>query len=291
MTAVSGTVYDSGGAPAVGRSVRAYRRDTGALLGSAVTTDGEAIPGDPSFSLVQLLLPMASNFNDAGPQSRAVTISAGTPTIESGKGDFDPGDFLQVSDVADIRFGSSDWCVEGYFTPEVGGGGFAAFYRKGENTSGGIQLCVRTDGVTIRQNGTSDTSASVTISSETHVAFVCQDGTIRCYTGGVQQFTVARGVSFTSDDTLYIGAASSNSSFSFRGQIRGFRVTIGENRYPDGTTFTPPSLPLLGAAVPATDPGSYTVDTGAYTDEVQVVCLDDDAGTLENDLILRTFPV
>lgn len=274
------------------RTVRAYRRDTGALLGEVNSSDGNPIAGDDDFASVQLLLPMDEDFDDAGPQSRTVTISSGTPTIESGKGDFDPGDFLQVSDVADIRFGSSDWCVEGYFMPEAGGGGFAAFYRKGENTSGGIQLCVRTDGVTIRQNGTSDTSASVTISSETHVAFVCQDGTIRCYTGGVQRFTVARAVSFTSDDTLFIGAASSNSSFSFRGQIRGFRVTIGENRYPDGTTFTPPSLPLpQNADMPATPAGSYEINCGAYTGEVQVVCLDDDAGTLENDLILRTFPV
>jgi hypothetical protein len=37
MPTISGTVYDSSGAAAAGRTVRAYRRDTGALLGEATT--------------------------------------------------------------------------------------------------------------------------------------------------------------------------------------------------------------------------------------------------------------
>lgn len=39
----------------------------------------------------------------------------------------------------------------------------------------------------------------------------------------------------------------------------------------------------------ATPDGGYTLTT-SYTGEVQVVCLDDDAGTVENDQVLRTIP-
>ncbi|MFM2254180.1 MAG: hypothetical protein RJB68_2517 [Pseudomonadota bacterium] len=40
MPNISGTVYDSGGSPAGGRVVRAYRRDTGALLGETASSSG-----------------------------------------------------------------------------------------------------------------------------------------------------------------------------------------------------------------------------------------------------------
>ncbi len=46
MTTISGIVRDSSGEPVAGSTVMAYRRDTGALLGSAVSSDGVTDPPD-----------------------------------------------------------------------------------------------------------------------------------------------------------------------------------------------------------------------------------------------------
>jgi hypothetical protein len=47
---------------------------------------------------------------------------------------------------------------------------------------------------------------------------------------------------------------------------------------------------LLGETLSSVVSGAYSL-TVAYTGEVQVVLLDDAAGTIENDQILRTTPV
>lgn len=47
---------------------------------------------------------------------------------------------------------------------------------------------------------------------------------------------------------------------------------------------------LLGSATSSALTGVYTF-TDAYAGEVNVVLLDDAAGTIENDQILRTIPV
>lgn len=47
---------------------------------------------------------------------------------------------------------------------------------------------------------------------------------------------------------------------------------------------------LLGSAQSSGITGAYSITT-AYTGEVQIVMLDDTAGTIENDQILRTIPV
>lgn len=47
---------------------------------------------------------------------------------------------------------------------------------------------------------------------------------------------------------------------------------------------------LLGETTSAATTGAYSM-TVSYSGEVQVVCLDDDAGTTYNDLIARTTPV
>ena len=58
MPTISGTVYDHTGAAAAGRIVRVYRRDTGAFLGSATSSDGNAIAFDEHYASVPLLMHM-----------------------------------------------------------------------------------------------------------------------------------------------------------------------------------------------------------------------------------------
>lgn len=48
---------------------------------------------------------------------------------------------------------------------------------------------------------------------------------------------------------------------------------------------------LVGSGLSDGATGAYSINVGDVTGEVQVIALDDVAGTLENDLILRTTPV
>lgn len=48
---------------------------------------------------------------------------------------------------------------------------------------------------------------------------------------------------------------------------------------------------LVGETTSDATTGAYSKNVGFLANEMQVVCLDDAGGTLENDLILRTYPV
>jgi hypothetical protein len=48
---------------------------------------------------------------------------------------------------------------------------------------------------------------------------------------------------------------------------------------------------LLGEATSHPTTGAYSIDTAGHAGEVQVVMLDDIAGSIENDQILRTMPL
>ena len=80
-----------------------------------------------------------------------------------------------------------------------------------------------------------------------------------------------------------------NNGESFKGYVDSIRLTKGFARYTEN--FAPPTSEFLrGEGIPACAFGEYAL-TVPYSGEVQVICLHDDAGPLQNDLVLRTFPV
>ena len=162
----------------------------------------------------------------------------------------------------------------------------------------------------------------ITIGQWHHIAFVKNGLVYTLYVDGVSR---ASGTAASHPPTglttqTYIGALSPT-TFFVNGHIDDLRVTKGVARYT--SNFTPPAAPfpdgafqvsgtvLDGSGSPVARTvrayrrdtgaliGSTTSDgsTGAYaitsptSGEVQVICLDDDADTLENDLIHRAIPV
>ena len=100
---------------------------------------------------------------------------------------------------------------------------------------------------------------------------------------GTQTISGAR---YADSGPLCIGAFSSGIAglYGYLGQVR---ITPGVVRPTAIPTEPFPDMPSSGRIMPL---GEYYFATN-YTSEVQVVCVDDASEPLENDLILRTFPV
>jgi hypothetical protein len=125
MPTITGMVYDEDGQPAPGRIVRAYRRDTGALLTAVETGDGseQSIPDDPNYASVSLLLHMdgtngSTVFTDLSPVPKVVTrfgdaqISTAQSKFGGSSAYFDgTGDYLTVASSADFGFGTGDFTI------------------------------------------------------------------------------------------------------------------------------------------------------------------------------------
>lgn len=307
MTTISGSVLDVAGNPAAGRTVRAHRRDTGVVIGSATTHDGvNPQNADPSYSSVGLLLHgnganNSTTFTDSGPDARTVTRNGANVVISTTQSKYGgasirlpggSGDYLTAASNADFDFGAGDFTIE-----------FWAYATKSQPLdflnfiSGGTTRLL----VYINGNELSfwDTSAGVNTqvayswpssgASWVHFAF-CRSGTsLRMFANGVLLTTGTYSASTPSGCDVHIGRTwTGGAGREFGGYIDDLRITKGVARYT--AAFTPPAtqLPAAGTLLSA---GDYSIDCGSYTDEVQVVCLDDSGGTLENDLIHRAIPV
>lgn len=311
MGVVSGVVKENG-TPVPGRVVRAYRRDTGALLGSAVSSDGVVIPGDPDYPSVALLLPLngaagGASFTDASAAPKTVTVAGSvahsneqTPFAGMTSAKFSGGASTLLASDSSFAFGTGNFTIEAlvYLTSNDDGG-FGNLATSSNSGGQGVAFWLTGAGsfrVRIGQSvaGQFDDimgSGAFPTGVWRHVA-VTRDGTgangVKIWMHGElnAQGTSARSINMAS---FAVGRAyPSESSGGTSGYISNVRVTPGLARYT--SAFTPPAAPFptsLGG-----DPGplgSYSIST-SHTGEVQVVCLDDDAGTTYNDLIARTTP-
>lgn len=306
MPTISGTVYDDAGAPAAGRIVRAYRRDTGALLGEVVTSDGLPVPGDENYNSVSLLLRFdgangSTTFTDLSPSPKTVTVRGNTKisTAQSkfggSSGYFDGNvDFLYAEDSVDWDFGVYDFCVETWclFLSHTTTQTLVGNYQK-ENGTIGWTLQYRSDAAGLRFGygdvGLIDVPWTPVDGTWYHIAAAREGNALRVFVNGVLLKTVTNSTNISgSTAPLLIGSLyfTSNIQF-FNGHFDDLRITKGVARYT--ASFTPPTAPhydrLPADATPA---GSYSITT-AYTGEVQRIVLDDDAGDLYNDLIDRVI--
>lgn len=304
MPTVSGTVYDSTGATAAGRVVRAYRRDTGALLGTAVSSDGTVYGvGDSDWTSVQLHLKFngsngSTTFTDSSPTPKTVTpsgnaqLSTAWVKYGSASGLFDgTGDFLTVTHQSGMTFGTSAFCIRAWINPTAPAVAFRGIFGNGSgagqldfhvNSSGSLRVYANGGGINL-------TGGALSAATPAHVEFTHDgSGTYKIFKDGVQTATVTTtAIDFNSTANWLVGG-NTTASHAY-GYFDDMQVTIGAARHT--SAFTPPIEELLTYAPSLLSHGQYQVDLAAYTGEVYVVCLDDVAGTTENDLILRTTGV
>lgn len=327
MPAVGGFVFDSSGAP-VDREIRLYRRDTGELLGKTRSSGGA---GDPHYANVSLLLHCdgadgSTTFTDSSATPKAVTaigdarISTAQTLFGGSTGYFDgTGDALSVANSSALDFGTGDFTIEcwvyiaGNSAPDIDGNrSFAIVSPWGESNVSGYLLAITgnssTTGIGINFDSWSAGSttagtfyraaATVTQGAWHHIAATVQAGVRRLFLDGVQLSATQSnfGAGYAGFETfgrpLCVGGTF-NAQYPMRlnGHLRELRITKGLARYT--SDFTPPSTPfldILSGAGGTLAFGEYYLAT-THTGEVQVVCMDDANGPLENDLILRTFPV
>jgi hypothetical protein len=280
MPTISGTVLDDAGDPAAGRVVRAYRRDTGELLGSTLagTTYATLNPSDKAAISVlsnnNLTFTVSNNDATAG----IYYMVRGTQGVSSGKWYWETAIFgagsggntyytsgaLLRSDYALVSPNTSTY--PGSTAISVGGPFHMSDVKTYQNAVGSAAL------------------GSATAAGTTRLLRHRLDmdaGTYEQALDGGSWVTVATGLTGTYFPSLMFREGTSGGA---AGQSAAATANFGASAF----SYEVPSG--FNAGVFVLTGGAYTITT-AHTGECNVICLDDAAGTVYNDLILRTTPV
>jgi hypothetical protein len=189
---------------------------------------------------------------------------------------------------ADFNFGTADFTIE-WWEYATSLSTYQNLFDRGGLTAGGLLI----------QSGNGDGKYGVYVSNATvliessaktlnvmqHHALVKDSGMMRKYRDGVQTGSRASAVNITSTDALCFGAYL-NGTFAVASIMDDLRITKGVCRYPNGTTFTPPTaafpdppLPIVtwnnadkGGAVALTNSNlvaSRTPDSSNYFSDVR----------------------
>lgn len=159
------------------------------------------------------------------------------------------GDYVTTASHADFGFGTGDFTIEGW-TNRSGGltdramvdtrsavnTGIAVYATVTSGGNGGLAVASNT-AVLAKAAGIPATGAWY------HWAVVRQSGTLRGYQDGIQVLSVADSRTYASASHCYIGTMY-NGTQGMAGKVDDVRITKGVCRYPDGTTFTPPTAPF-----------------------------------------------
>lgn len=317
MPYISGTVRDDSGATVV-RTIRFYRRDTGALLGST-DSSGAAVQGDQHFDKVSMLLHMdgadgSTTFTDSSSTPKAQTVAASGVALSAAQSKFGGvsalfnGGYIWFGAAGDAALapGLQDFCIEAWCY-DTGGGNRRVLF--GNSAAGGpgatMSVLLRTNGTFSATVTTADAvqhnispSTPTPLNQLYHLALVRSGTALKLFLDGTEigsatgvTGSVSAGAGRFALGSLgeYLGYGGEY-GVQWMGHVDDFRYTIGVARYT--ANFTPPTtaFPDTDITVPARALGEYHFPTD-YTGEVAVVCLDDSGGALENDLILRAYAV
>ena len=165
----------------------------------------------------------------------------------------DTSDTLRTSDSSDFTFGTNDFTIEAYVRRTRQGDDEWFFIQSdgtSANTSIGLHfwsssygdvnkptMRMRIGGSNYDTNGTTVTVANTWY----HIAGVRQGNTFRIYVNGVQEGTTTNSGAIHDPTTPFvIGAVNSGGSAGLKGYMDQIRIS-NVCRYPDGTSFTPPT--------------------------------------------------
>lgn len=303
MPTITGYVDDAAGAPAEGRTVRVYRRDTGALLASGVT--GPAAEGvrDASFSSVAALLPMngtagSTTFTDVKGNVWTPAGGAQISTAHSffgvGVGVFDGDARVITPDSAELRMATGDFTIE-FLVRFTAVGVNHVIVNKGVDTGNfAYQVWVNTAnqfgfrGAVVGGGSVGlDILGGAAAAGVDYFMSARRSGDVFTLhvNGSLIGTQTISGARYADSGPLCIGAFS-NGVAGLQGYLGQVRITPGVVR----STSTPvaPWLTTGAASTPELLAGQYSIST-SYVGEVQRIVLDDDAGTLHNDLIDRVM--
>lgn len=273
MTTISGTIYDVNGDLAVGRVVRAYRRDNGALLGSATTSDGLAVspPGFKSATIDGLGAVADGDlvilFFLAAGTSAPSAPTGWTRILNTTEGNsYAVAVYTSVYSASNaVPNGTNFPVANGYFLTMVYQGPATVHQigAMGENTGGTVVAPALTSDTSAqshligwassRDNGTTDITASGSM-------------TRRLYATSMAFF----------DAALFEESGVQSGSRTFTRNATSFN-------------FVGVLLEVKSSVAPLPE-GEYLIDCGGYTGEVQRIVLDDSGDPLLNDLIDRVIP-
>ncbi|MBP8282657.1 MAG: LamG domain-containing protein [Chromatiaceae bacterium] len=315
MATISGEIRDENDDLLADCVVRAYRRDTGALLVAGLSGDGsEEVPGDADYASVSLLLHCdgtdgSTTFTDNSPTPKTITVY-GNAHIETDQSKFGgasayfdgTGDYLTAPASAAFNFGSGNFTLE-FFIKTAGTLQYMCPLGKNSGTfgDGAITILLNHSGSGAASLWVEDynagapllasaTSAAINDNAWHHFAVVRNGSAWAMYKDGTSIATATWAGAISDASYLYaIGTDPGNLTRYLTGYLDDIRITKGVARYT--ANFTPPDAAFLDyAVIPAKPLGEYALTT-SYTGEVQVIALDPAGGTTFNDLILRTTPV
>lgn len=307
MGTISGIVRDTFDAPIAGILVRAYRRDTGALLGRTFSSDGV---GDSSLASTQANLRMwgyagSQIFEDYSPSPKAVSVIGEV---------FKTADHSFNENVSARFDGNNDRIlISGTTAPGTGDFSLEGLVRRTGNTSSGANNdtilwdlrfnstnnpLVYIDGADqsyrlVYYAGSNDRIIGPPIAADTDymVGVYRVSGVTRMFVDGVQVGSNYTDGGNYNNTQLSVGGRYATVSSDYRslhGYVGSFRYKVGVGLYTADFTPSADPFPTVGDALSV---GGYEIDTGSYEGECNVQFLDAFGSPVLNDLILRTTPV
>jgi hypothetical protein len=174
------------------------------------------------------------------------------------------GDYLTVPDHPGFDFYDEDFTIE-YWEYRITGGFRPAICRVRTGQGYNPWLVGWNDNGTLYCFISSDFSnwniasqlnmGSVIFNAWTHYAVVRQGSTVRTYQNGTQIASTTSSLSIPAGSgPLSIGRYSDDGTSYLHGYLDDIRITRGVCRYPDGTTFSIPTLPFSDVAPSITAP-------------------------------------
>lgn len=220
------------------------------------------VAGDPHWDKVVSLLHFDGDFADERGSIWIAHGGANTQTtytkFGTGSGTFPYGTLAPIStpDSEDLRMGTSDFTIEGWFLPYASPQNFGTVYVKGANTQDGFLFEVSPTTVSFRCNGQTTFPASIPAITEfTHIAVVRASDVVSIFVSGQRVLQQAVVFDNSSTSPLYVGSnyhPNGNPAYSYCGLVDEFRITKGVARYTEN--FTPPTAPFPNHGVDNGEP-------------------------------------
>lgn len=298
MPSIGGFVRDSAGVPA-NRTLRFYRRDTGTLLGETNSGGGPEIVGDAHWASVSALLSFEGGTTDSSTNNVTVTTAAGAQ-ISSANHKFGSSSLYLNGTGAYAAIAPSNLFVyPGAFTVEMNvfplsnarANLYDNFVGGGYSSSTLLYLEAGTLIFFYSSSAAIYTAPDLVLNNQWNHIVIQRDANnlLKIFVNGVTSAQVSySGTIGLSGYTVILGYTRWKTGDYFNGYMDEVRITKGVARY--SADFSPPVAPFpqTSLSLPARATGEYAFQTD-YAGEIQVLCLDDDAEPLENDLVLRTF--